>query len=365
MLSRMINVTKSFFPPLIEYEKQLEKIWKNNWLTNRGALVIELEEKLKDYLDVPDILIMANGTLAMQIALRVLAKKGEVGEVITTPFSYIATTSAILWENFTPVFVDIHPEYLTIDEQKISACITKNTIAILATHVFGNPCAVEEIEGIAKKYNLYVIYDGAHCFNVSYKEQSIFNYGDISTTSFHATKLFHTGEGGAVFCKDKTLMHNLFYTHSFGHNGPSDYFGLGTNAKISELHAAMGLTVLPYIKDEIVARTMVVNFYNDHLDFSKLKKLKIREGTTWNYSYYPVIFENINSLLKVQEALNLKNIFPRRYFYPSLNSIPYIHGKSMPISESISERVLCLPLYGDLNSIDLKLISETLNSALI
>jgi dTDP-4-amino-4,6-dideoxygalactose transaminase len=185
-----INVTKTFFPPIEEYQLQLQRIWKKQWLTNRGELVLELEEKLKNYLSVSNIIVTNNGTIPLQIAMKLL---GNGGEIITTPFSYVATTAAIVWENCTPVFVDIHPEYLTIDETKIEAAITPKTTAILATHVFGNPCHVEAIEAIAKKYNLKVIYDASHCFAVQYKGKSIFEFGDVSTCSFHATKLFHTG----------------------------------------------------------------------------------------------------------------------------------------------------------------------------
>ena len=189
--------------------------------------------------------------MPLQIALKVLAGNGEV---ITTPFSYVATTAAIVWENCTPVFVDIHPEYLTIDETKIEAAITEKTTAILATHVFGNPCNVEEIDRIAKKHGLKVIYDAAHCFGVKYKGESIFNFGDVSTCSFHATKIFHTGEGGAMFCKDPELYKKLFYSHNFGHKGETDFHGLGINAKMSELQAAMGLAVLPHLSGLIEAR---------------------------------------------------------------------------------------------------------------
>ena len=208
----MINVTKTFLPPIEEYTKQLKRAWDNQWLTNRGELVLELEEKLKQYLSVSNILVMNNGTIPLQIALKLF---GKGGEVITTPFSYVATTAAIVWENCTPVFVDIHPHYLTIDETKIEAAITPKTTCILATHVFGNPCNLEAIEAIANKHNLKVVYDAAHAFGVSYKENSIFDYGDVSTCSFHATKLFHTGEGGAVFCKEETFRHQLFYSHNF------------------------------------------------------------------------------------------------------------------------------------------------------
>jgi dTDP-4-amino-4,6-dideoxygalactose transaminase len=357
----MINVTKTFFPPIEEYYAQVNRIWDNQWLTNRGALVLELEEKLKGFLDVSNIIVMNNGTLPLQIALKLL---GGSGEIITTPFSYIATTSAIVWGNCTPVFVDIHPDLLTIDETKIEAAITEKTTCILATHVFGNPCHVEEIERIAKKYNLKVIYDAAHCFGVQYRGKSIFEYGDVSTCSFHATKLFHTGEGGAVFCKDPDLLHQLFYSHNFGHNGPIEFHGLGINAKISELQAAMGLAVFPHMKDIIASRKKVVDYYNQSLDFSKISKMKLLENTEWNYSYYPVIFESEDALLKVQKALNAAQIFPRRYFYPSLNTVEFVSNQKMVISESVASRILCLPLYVGLNSTELDKITKIINMEL-
>ena len=338
----MTPVTKTFLPPIEAYQTQVKRAFDNQWLTNRGELVLELEGKLKGYLATDNIIITNNGTIPLQIALKLL---GKGGEIITTPFSYVATTAAIVWENCTPVFVDIHPEYLTIDETKIEAAITPKTTAILATHVFGNPCKVEAIEAIAKKYNLKVIYDAAHCFGVKYHRQSIFNYGAISTCSFHATKLFHTGEGGAMFSNDKTLQHQLFYSHNFGHETPTSFYGVGINGKISELQAAMGLAVFPYMDTIIAERKKVVNYYNTHLDFSTLTKLKIRENTEWNYSYYPVIFETEKHLLDVLKKMNENNIFPRRYFYPSLNTLNYTQGQSMLISESIASRILCLPLF--------------------
>jgi dTDP-4-amino-4,6-dideoxygalactose transaminase len=355
----MINVTKTFFPPLEEYQIQLQRIWKNQWLTNRGELVLELEEKLKEYLQVPHILVTNNGTMPLQIALKLL---GNGGEIITTPFSYVATSAAIVWEHCIPVFVDIHPEYLTIDETKIEAAITDKTTAILATHVFGNPCNVEAIEAIANKYDLKVIYDAAHAFGVTYNGNSIFEYGDVSTCSFHATKLFHTGEGGALFAKDKNLQRQLFYSHNFGHNGPEAFDGLGINAKISELQAAMGLAVLPYMNTILENRKNIVDFYNSNLNFDVLKTIKIRQNTHWNYSYYPVIFESEDQLLHVQKVLNAQQIFPRRYFYPSLNTINFVKGAPMPISESIASRVLCLPLYVGLEKSDLEQIVHLINS---
>ncbi len=357
----MINVTKTFLPPIEEYNKQLQRAWDNQWITNRGKLVLELEEKLKNYLSVSNILITNNGTVPLQIALKLLGKEGEI---ITTPFSYVATTSAIVWENCTPVFVDIHPEYLTIDETKIEAAITNKTTAILVTHVFGNPCHVEEIERIATKHNLKVIYDAAHCFGVQYRNESIFNFGDVSTCSFHATKLFHTGEGGALFTKDEELQHQLFYSHNFGHNGPSKFFGVGINAKISELQAAMGLAVLPHFDFILEERKKVVDFYLKKLNLNKLQTIKIRTETEWNYSYFPIIFDSETQLLKTQAVLNQSQIFPRRYFYPSLNQLEYVNASKCPISESIASRVMCLPLYVGLEEADLELIISIINMSL-
>lgn len=357
----MINVTKTFFPPIEEYQEQLERIWKNQWLTNRGELLLELEEKVKKYLSVSNVIIMTNGTIPIQIALKIL---GNEGEIITTPFSYVATTSSIVWEHCHPVFVDIHPEYLTIDETKIEAAITPKTTAILATHVFGNPCNVEAIEKIAKKHNIKVIYDAAHCFGVTYKDKSIFDFGDVSTCSFHATKLFHTGEGGALFCNDADLNHQMYFSHNFGHNGPLAFHGLGINGKTSELQAAMGLAVLPYMGEIIKSRKDIVDFYNANLNFGKLHTIKIRENTTWNYSYYPILLESEAKLLEVQKALNAAEIFPRRYFYPSLNTIDFAKGQTMPISEDVASRVMCLPLYAGLMPSELEQIVHAINKNL-
>lgn len=354
----MINVTKTFFPPLKDYTTQLNRIWKNEWLTNRGELVIELENKLKSHLNIPNILLLTNGTIPLQIALKLL---GNQGEIITTPFSYIATTSSIIWENCTPIFVDIHPEYLTIDETKIEAAITSKTTAILATHVFGNPCNIEAIENIAKNNDLKIIYDSAHAFNVTYKEESIFNYGDVNTCSFHATKLFHTGEGGAFICKDEDLMHKAFYSHNFGHKGTLEFHGLGINGKMSELQAAMGLSVFPYLEYILMERKKIVDFYENNLNKEKVQSIKIRRDTKWNYSYYPIILPSEDILMKVLKNLNQFDIFPRRYFYPSLNSINYVKGKSMPISESISSRIICLPLYPGLDIEICSLIVKEIN----
>ena len=357
----MINVTKTFLPPLVEYQLILQRAWNNKWLTNRGELVLELESKLKTYLDSPHIIATTNGTLPLQIALKLFGNKGEI---ITTPFSYVATTSSIVWEGCSPVFVDIHPEYLTIDETKIEAAITPKTTTILATHVFGNPCAVEEIEVIAKKYGLKVIYDAAHAFGVRYKGKSILSYGDVSTCSFHATKLFHTGEGGALCFKDASLYKTLFYLHNFGHNGPVNFHGLGINAKMSELQAALGLSVLPYIDSILKERQRVIDYYDNVLDFTKVLRLQLREQTEWNYSYYPILFKDENQLLKVEKSLHAKQIVPRRYFYPGLNTLPYVKHEKFAISDEVYKRILCLPLSHDLLESDIAEISQIINTNL-
>ena len=343
----MIPVTKTFMPPQEEYQAILSRAWDAGWITNRGELVKELEDKLKDYLGVPNIIATTNGTLPLQIAIKAL---GLTGEIITTPFSYVATTSSIVWENCTPVFVDIDPEFLTIDETKIEASITSKTTGILATHVFGNPCNIEAIEAIAKRHNLKVIYDAAHCFGVTYKGKSIFNYGDVSTCSFHATKIFHTGEGGAIFTQDNELHQSFYFHHNFGHNGPDKFEGLGINAKMSELQAGMGLAVFKYLNSLILNRKNIFLKYLKAFEANNnLQLLKIRPGTTINYSYLPIILSNEKIALDLKGEMERKNIFPRRYFYPSLNLMDYVNRQSCPVSESYASRILCLPLYHDLS----------------
>ena len=359
----MIPVTKSFLPPIEEYTAQVERVYKNGWLTNRGEAVVELEQQVSTYLNLIEakLLCTNNGTIPLQIALKLL---GKGGEIITTPFSYVATTAAIVWENCTPVFVDIHPDFLTIDETKIEAAITEKTTCILATHVFGNPCNVVEIERIAKKHNLKVIYDGAHAFGVTYNGKSIFEYGDVSTCSFHATKLFHTGEGGAIFCKDPELFHHLYYSHNFGHDGTLAFHGLGINGKMSELQAAMGLAVLPHMEQIINTRKSTIEEYNNALG-STVVNLIIRTLTHWNYGYYPILFKSENELLLVEKRLNQESIFPRRYFYPSLDCLPYVSGSTMPCSNDIASRILCLPLFHELSYLTIQKVCSIIKNSLL
>jgi len=344
-MSIPVFVTKSFLPPQEEYNEILSSAWGDSWITNRGKLVKKLEKKIKDKFDITNMIATTNGTLPLQIAIKTLKLKGEI---ITTPFSYIATTSSIIWEGCTPIFVDIDEETLNIDALKIEEKITDKTSAILATHVFGNPCDVEMISKISEKYNLKVIYDAAHCFGVSYKGKSIFEYGDLSTCSFHATKIFHTGEGGALFTSNTELYKELFYHHNFGHNGSDKFYGKGINAKMSELQAAMGLAVFPYFDSIVERRKCMYNMYLKNLNGNYLFQ-KLTLDTTYNFSYMPILFKSEKVLLKSLEVLNEKMIFPRRYFYPSLNTIEYVNGEEMPISEYISKRILCLPMYYDLS----------------
>lgn len=342
MAKEVINVTKTFLPSIDEYKDILKESWEKNWITNRGSLIHKLEDKIKEYTGSCDFITMTNGTLPIQIALKTLDIKGEV---ITTPFSYIATTSGILWENCTPVFVDIDPQYLTINEDFIESKITKKTTAILATHVFGNPCHIEKIEKIANKHDLHVIYDAAHCFGVKYKNKSIFNYGDISTCSFHATKIFHTGEGGALFSHKPEIIKKAFSLHNFGHNGPNLIENIGINAKISELQAAMGLSVLPYMDKILEYRKKIIKCYLSKINFENTRTFKLRENTEWNFSYFPIILENEKAMLNLLKTFSENNIFPRRYFYPSLNKLNFLDETNCKISENISSKIICLPLY--------------------
>lgn len=336
-----INVTKCFLPPVEKYQAYVAQIFDRCYLTNQGPLLQELEQKLSALLEVENFHYVSNGTIAIQLALKALGI--EAGEIITTPFSYVATTSSILWEKCTPVFVDIEPDNFCIDPDKIESAITPNTKAIMPVHVFGYACNVEKIDEIAKKHNLKVIYDAAHAFGVKYKTKSLLNYGDISTCSFHATKLFHTVEGGACIVKDKKVSEKLELAKRFGHNF-DEHIQLGINAKNSEMHAAMGLANLPYLCDIIAERKTISDLYDKRLS-TKLQRPKIQTDLEYNYAYYPVLFESEQQLLKVFKALNKENIFPRRYFYPSLNKLTYLDGTSCPVSEEISLRIACLPLY--------------------
>jgi dTDP-4-amino-4,6-dideoxygalactose transaminase len=356
----MINVTKSYLPDINQYNKYIEQIWESCWLTNNGPLLLELEKELKDHLNVKHLFFCTNGTIAIQIAIKALNLNKEV---ITTPFSYVATTNSILWENCKPVFVDINNKDFNIDAGKIEDAITANTQAILATHVYGNPCDVEAIKAIAVKNGLQIIYDGAHAFDCLFKDQQVLSFGDISTCSFHATKLFHTIEGGCIITDNDELARKILLYRQFGHEG-DDYFSIGINGKNSEFHAAMGLCVLPQIQYIKNARKEISEQYNEQLKNTGLTKPVPLEGSLYNYGYYPVVFKNETSLLAVKNSLHNNGINTRRYFYPSLNTLPFLQGSSCPVSEDISSRILCLPLYDSLALEDVKKICSIIENAL-
>ena len=342
----MIPITKPFLPPKEEYLKYIDGIWNRQWLTNMGPLASQLEMELKDFLDVQHLLFVTNGTVAIQMAIKAL---GITGEIITTPFSFVATTSSIVWEGCTPVFVDICPESLCIDADKIEDAITEKTQAILATHVYGNPCDVVKIEQIAKKHNLKVIYDAAHAFGVKVNGKSVLEYGDISTCSLHSTKLYHSVEGGLIIAQNPDLLKKLASIRNFGISGFDSFSELGINGKNSEFHAAMGLANLKHTEAIQNQRKKLSECYDKNLKNLKARKVVWHKDATQNYAYYPVVLESEELLLKIKAELDLNEIFTRRYFYPSLaSSLPYLPKVEFPITEDISKRVLCLPLYFDL-----------------
>lgn len=342
----MIPVTKPFLPPVEEYKKYVDGIWQRQWLTNMGPLASDLEMKLKQHLGLNHLLFVTNGTVALQMAIKALDLKGEI---ITTPFSFVATTSSIVWEGCEPVFVDIDPHTLNIDPKKIEEAVTEKTSAILATHVYGNPCDVDAIEKIAKKHNLKVIYDGAHAFGVEINGKSVFEYGDISTCSLHATKLYHSTEGGFIVTKDAELLKKMAYIRNFGISGFDSFAELGINGKNSELHAAMGLVNLNYINNIHQKRKELTEYYDEKLKNLKAVKPLWHKEANLNYAYYPIVLESEELLLKIKTRLDSSEIFTRRYFYPSLaSSLPYLEPEFLSVTDDISKRVLCLPLYYDL-----------------
>jgi len=340
-----IFVTKTYLPDKEKYKKYVDIIYERGWVTNNGSLVQELEKKLAEYLGVKNIVLVANGTLALEIAYRTLGIKGFV---ITTPFNFVATTSSLVTNQLLPIFADIDEKTFNLNPQNIEKVITPNTSAILPVHVYGNACEVEEIEDIAKKYNLKVIYDAAHAFGVKYKGKSILNYGDISTLSFHATKLFHTIEGGALIINNDSLVEKARYLINFGIKNEEEIPHLGTNAKMNEFEAAMGLCILDDIEEILKKIWIIWESYKKELE-GYVEFQKLNPNADYNYSYFPALFESESQLLKVKEELNKHQIYPRRYFYPSLDTLPYIEPKQeCPISRDISKRILCLPLYAEL-----------------
>lgn len=358
----MIPVTKSHLPDIKKYEAYLKKIYASGWLTNDGQCVQELMQKLEKYLGVKNILLVANATLGLKIAYKLL---GLSGEVITTPLSFVATTSSLIWEGLIPVFADIHAQTACIDADKIEAKITHQTSAILPVHIYGHACEIEKIQDIATRHKLKVIYDAAHAFGVQYQGESLLKYGDISILSFHATKLFHTAEGGALIINDDALFKKAKSMINFGFDaeGSGEIIDLGINAKMSELHAAMGLCVLEEIDQILAERKSAFELYSALLK-DQVTFLNHSQHCSRNYAYFPVLFKNENQLLKVMTALQEQKIFPRRYFYPSLNTLPYLDYVAMFTSEDIAKRVLCLPMSTGLSQENIIHICNTLKQAL-
>lgn len=357
----MIPVTKPFLPPKEEVYELLNGVWERNWLTNDGPLVKQYEQELKESLGVSNLSLVTNGTIALQLAIKALNLSGEI---ITTPFSYVATTSSIVWESCKPVFVDIDKKTLNIDATKIEKEITSKTQAILATHCFGNPCDIDAIDKIAKRYNLKVIYDASHCFGTTYKGKPVFEYGDISTLSLHATKLIHSVEGGVVFSNDPNLTKRINLMRNFGHDGFFKFNGLGINGKNSEFHAAMGIIVLRYAKEILETRKEQTLFYLNQLKKGKVNFQEKEKLACVNNSYFPILLESNAQLKLIEKELNKNGVSPRRYFYPSLTLLPYVAKKVCEVSDDVGERILCLPIYHELKKQEQKMISEIVNSCL-
>ncbi|MBU7317610.1 DegT/DnrJ/EryC1/StrS family aminotransferase [Paenibacillus oleatilyticus] len=360
----MINVTKTYLPSIEKYKKYIDKIYQSGWLTNGGELTKELEVRLSQYLGVKNVLLVANGTLALQVAYKVMGLKGDV---LTTPFSFVATTSSLVWEGLNPIFVDIDRETFNINPNQIERKITQNTSAIVATHVYGNACDIEQINWIAEKYNLRVIYDAAHAFGVNYKNSNILNYGDASAISFHSTKLFHTIEGGAIVFKDSELYEKAKRVINFGIASPVEIQEVGINAKLNEFQAAMGLCVLDDIETILINRKKRYNFYAEGLASTEGVYFQRRnEEASLNYSHFPIVFETENILLKIIDRLKVKQIIPRRYFYPSLESLPYLSSRQETVvSGDIAKRVLCLPLYDSLEHEVQEIIMQIIKQAIL
>ncbi|MDP2423647.1 MAG: DegT/DnrJ/EryC1/StrS family aminotransferase [Bacteroidales bacterium] len=345
----VINVTKAYLPPREKLNQYIDRIYKSGWITNNGELVHELEKRLAKHLGVDHLVLVTNGTLALQIAYKTL---NLTGEVITTPFSFVATTSSLMWEHLTPVFADIDPATFNIDPKNILKAITTQTSAVLPVHVFGNGCDIEAINEICTKYNIKIIYDAAQAFGVKYKDSSIINKGDASILSFHATKIFHTIEGGAIVFREKKHYENAKLLINFGISGYEKVDILGINAKMNEFQAAIGLCILDDIDDIIAERKKIWERYFQSFENSEnLTLQKLNADCSNNYTYFPLVFKSEADLLGIKDALNSKDINPRRYFYPSLNRLRYIDNPvSCENSESIASRILCLPIFPGLDS---------------
>jgi dTDP-4-amino-4,6-dideoxygalactose transaminase len=370
MSDKPIFVTSSYLPPLKEFQEYLKDIWESRWLTNNGKFHEELEKALCEYLNVKYISLFTNGTLALVTALQALR---ITGEVITTPYSFVASTHALWWNNIKPVFVDIDPVTFNLDPGKIEAAITPQTTALLPVHVYGNPCDVEQIDNIAKTYGLKVIYDACHTFSVKIKGIPVLNFGDLSVMSFHATKVYTTFEGGAIVCHDEATKKQIDNLKNFGFINETTVVVPGINAKMSEVQAAMGLLQLKYIDSAIEKRKHIAEQYRKGLrDIVGITFMNDMPGVNHCYSYFPILIEKEvfgKSRNEVYEELKKQNIFGRRYFYPLISQFPTYKGLEsaqvgkMPIAERVTLQIICLPIYPDLHTKVVNKIIDLIKSA--
>lgn len=367
-MKKIITVTSPLLPPLDEFIPYLEDIWDKKWLTNNGSYHQLLEKALCEYLGVKYISLFSNGTLALVSALQALKISGEV---ITTPYSFVATTHSLWWNNIKPVFVDIEPDTFNIDPEKIESAITPRTTAIMPVHVYGTPCDNDRINSIAKKYNLKVIYDAAHAFGVKKKGVSILNAGDLSILSFHATKAFSTIEGGAIICHDENMKRHIDDLKNFGFRDEVTVVAPGINAKMNEVQASYGLLSLKYIDSAILLRKEFSEYYRNHLKcINGITFLDNISEVTHNYSYFPILIdERIYGMSRdsLYNKLKENNIFGRRYFYPLISDFSTYKGlesaseSNLPVARRVSSQVICLPMHHDLNYEDLNRVITLLS----
>ena len=365
-MENKLYVTKSRLPDKEKFFRRLEEIFQTAWITNHGCHVRNLERSLCDYLDVDELLLCNNGTTALMLALQCAGLAGK--KIALTPYTYVATLSAILWMGCTPVFVDVDPETMCLSPEKLRKCLqdSPDIAGVLPVHVYGLACDVEALDVICRENGTTLIYDAAQAFGCRYAGKGLLNYGDYSICSFHATKLFHTAEGGCVVSHSAAAQQALSRARAFGHEGDTHYC-LGINAKMSELHAVMGLSLLPGTEEEIDRRKYVHAAYDALLTSVDLAFPRRSSKLDWNYAYYPVLLPDENSILRVQEALAAQDIYTRRYFYPALNTLPYLKAEwqvSCPVAENLASRALCLPLYGDLEEKQIVRIAASLGKAL-
>jgi dTDP-4-amino-4,6-dideoxygalactose transaminase len=353
-----ITVTRPTLPPFEEYVDLVRGIWSRHQLTNAGPLVIELEHRLAEYLGVRHCLFVTNGTIALQLAYRALDLRGEV---VTTPFSYVATTSSLVWEGNAPVFADIEPDTLTLSAERAEAAITPRTSAIVATHVYGNACDVHALGELARRRGLRLVYDAAHAFGTSLDGHTLAAYGDVATLSFHATKLFHTVEGGAVVTNDDEIARRVAYLRNFGHDGQEAFQGIGINGKNSELHAAMGLCLLPRMNDIVAERRALSQRYDEHFAAlgEAVRRPLLRASLAYNYAYYAVLLANEETVANVQRRCAEAGVLTRRYFYPSLSgALSYVPAAEVPVALDAASRVLCLPLFTGMTHAELDYVAS-------